>query len=229
MVDSREIRRVPRFAEISEAALERLCQKASKRNLRRGEAVFFEGDPCTHFHMVLEGEVKIFKVLESGREIILGIFRAGDAIGEVAILDGAPYPANAQAQAPTTILTLPTSEYLALLENHPEIARSIIRDLSLRLRAMRVRVETLSESGMQSRIALLLQSFARELGSEQEGGLLVPVKLSRAEIAGMVGARIETVIRIMSRWQKEGLVSSHEKGFLIENLAVLEGLAAGEN
>ena len=229
MVDSREIRRVPRFAEISGPALERLCRNATKRKLRRGESVFWEGDPGNHFHMVLDGEVRIFKVLESGREIILGFFYPGDAVGEVAILDGEPYPASAQAHVPTTILTLPAGEYLELLEQHPEIARSIIRDLTLRLRAMRVRVETLSESGMQSRIALLLQSFAREKGSKQEGGVLVPVKLSRAEIAGMVGARIETVIRIMSRWQKEGIVSTHKQGFLIKDASMLHGLAVADN
>jgi CRP-like cAMP-binding protein len=81
---------------------------------------------------------------------------------------------------------------------------------------------------VQSRIALLLQSFGRELGREEAGGLLVPLKLNRAEIAGMVGARMETVIRIMSRWQKAGIVSSHKQGFLVKNPPALEEMITRE-
>ena len=70
--------------------------------------------------------------------------------------------------------------------------------------------------------------FGRELGREEAGGLLVPVKLNRAEIAGMVGARMETVIRIMRRWQKAGIVSSHKQGFLMEDIPALEEMITRE-
>lgn len=228
MLDANSVRTLPRFSEISAVALAWLCEHAEKRVYAPGEFIFLEGDAAAHFFMVLQGEVKIYKVLESGREIILGIFRAGEAIGEVAILDGHEYPANAVAQQSTTMLDLPRKSYLLLLKNHPEVALSFIRDLTLRLRAMRVRVETLSESRVQSRIALLLQSFARELGEQEQGGLLVPVKLNRSEIAAMVGARMETVIRIMSRWQKEKTVTTHKQGFLVEDPDALKEMIAQE-
>ncbi len=223
------IKRLPRFSDISPDATEWLCQQAHIRSFAQGESIFLEGDPCFHFFMVLSGEVKIFKVLESGREIILGIFRRGDAIGEVSIMDGSPFPANAAAQEAGSLLMLARNDYLQLLERYPEVARSIIRDLTLRMRALRVRVETLSESGVSSRIAQLLLSFGRELGRTEGEGMLVPIRLNRAEIAGMVGARVETVIRIMSGWQKERIVSTHSEGFLIQDPSILEKLSAGEN
>jgi CRP/FNR family transcriptional regulator len=229
MIDPDVIRRIPRFADISQPALEEFCRRAAVRTLERGETVFLEGDACTHFYMVVSGEVKVLKVLESGREVILGIFHAGEAIGEVAIMDGDVFPADAAAQKSTTVLTLPCKDYLALLERYPEVGRSIIRDLTLRVRALRTRVEILSESGVQARIALLLRSFAREMGHQENGALFVPVKLSRAEIAGMVGARTETVIRIMSRWQKEGIVLSDGRGFKVENPTALDEIAAHED
>ena len=223
------IKRLPRFTDISPDAAEWLCQRAHIKTVVPGETIFMEGDSCSNFFMMLSGEVKIFKVLESGREIILGIFRRGDAIGEVSIMDGSPFPANATAQEAGSLLVLARNDYLQLLERYPEVARSIIRDLTLRMRALRVRVETLSESGVSSRIAQLLLSFGRELGKIEGEGMLVPVRLNRAEIAGMVGARVETVIRIMSGWQKERIVSTHSEGFLIEDPSVLEKLIAGEN
>lgn len=223
------IKRLPRFSDISPEATEWLCQQARIKSFAQGESIFLEGAPCSHFFMVLSGEVKIFKVLESGREIILGIFRRGDAIGEVSIMDGSPFPANAAAQEAGSLLMLARNDYLQLLERYPEVSRSIIRDLTLRMRALRVRVETLSESRVSSRIAQLLLSFGRELGRIEGEGMLVPVRLNRAEIAGMVGARMETVIRIMSGWQKEQIVTTHSEGFLIQDPSVLETLVAGEN
>ncbi len=179
--------------------------------------------------MVLKGEVKVFKVLESGREIILGIFRSGEGIGEVAVLDGGEFPANAAAHQASTLLLLRCQDYLSLLETFPDVARAIIRDLNLRMRALRVRVETLSENGVQSRIAQMLQSFGREMGQPYGEGILVPMKLNRAEIAGMVGARIETVIRIMSRLKKKRIVTTSKEGFLLENPTALEELITDQD
>jgi len=131
------------------------------------------------------------------------------------------------ANEDASILTLERKEYLLLLERFPEVARSIIRDLTMRLHALRRRVEVLGEIGVQSRIANLLQVYARGLGRQTERGLLIPVHLSRNEVASLVCARIETVIRIMSRWQKEQLVLSVEEGFLVPDAEALHALTVG--
>ena len=227
MLDPAAIRRIPRFAGISPEAARWLGGHAGLRNYGRGEAIFFEGDPCSHFHMVLKGEVKVFKVLESGRELILDFFHDGEAFGEVALVDGSEFPANSVATSESTVLSLSRKDYLLLLERFPEVARSIIRDLTLRMHALRRRVEVLGEMGVEARIANLLQLYARQLGRDTERGLLIPIRLSRQEVASLVGARIETVIRIMSRWQKERRVLSQAEGFLVPDAETLAELTAG--
>jgi CRP-like cAMP-binding protein len=227
MLDAKAIRRIPRFSGISPEAERWLCERAGVRSFAKGEPIFFEGDPCECFYMVLTGEVKVFKVLESGRELILDFFREGESFGEVALVDGSDLPASALAAEAASVLTLSRKDYLALLERHPEVARSIIRDLTLRMHALRRRVEVLGETGVQARIANLLLIYGRQLGEETERGLLIPIHLSRGEVAALVSARIETVIRIMSRWQKEQLVLSEPEGFRVPDAAALQSVATG--
>lgn len=221
MIDPDEIRKIPRFANLGLEEMQWLSDKALLRHYKLGEPIFFEGDECTHCLIIIQGEAKVFKVLESGREIILGIIQSGEAIGEVSLLDGTHLPANAMAHKDCTVFALEREVYHKLLKKYPAVVHSIIRDLTLRMRSLRIRVETLSEQGVQSRISQLLQSFSREIGRSTSGSVMVPVRLSRGEIAGMVGARIETVIRIMSRWQKEGIVETLDNGFLIKEPAKL--------
>ena len=106
MLDKALFHSIPRFAKISDPPLGFLCERGMLLNAKQGETIFLEGDPCSHFQMVFGGEVKIYKVLESGREIILVIFRTCDSIGEVHILVGGEYPASSMALKPTTILKL---------------------------------------------------------------------------------------------------------------------------
>ena len=227
-LDPKLLRRMARFAGIPTEAQAHMLRHGIVRHFAKGQPIFFEGDACTHFYMVLKGEVTVFKVLETGRDMILDIMRSGEAFGEVALLDGTALPASATARTDARVVMLPRRDYLLLLERYPQVAQAIIRDLHLRMRSLRQRVELLSEGGVQARIALLLLSYARELGREEEGGTLVPVRLSRQEISGMVCARVETVIRIMSRWQKEGLVETVPEGFLIADRQALEAITAGE-
>ncbi|MBI3993691.1 MAG: Crp/Fnr family transcriptional regulator [Candidatus Lambdaproteobacteria bacterium] len=229
MIDPAIIQKIARFSGISEKARALLHQQSSLREYRKGEAIFFEGDPCTHFYFVLRGEVTVFKALESGREMIMDIIRPGEAFGEVALINGDDFPANAVARTDAGVMLLARKEYLELLERFPEVSRSIIRDLNLRVRSLRHRLEVLGEAGVQSRIAQLLLTYAREMGREQDGGVLVPVHLSRNEVAGMVGARVETVIRIMSRWNKDNVVHSAPEGFLIPDLDALRELMSQDS
>ena len=194
MLDPQALRRIPRFSGITPKAEQWICGRATVRQFSKGETIFFEGDPSAHFYMVLHGEVKVFKNLESGRELILDFFHDGESFGEVALVDGSDFPANAVAVDDASVLALSRKDYLTLLSRFPEVAHSIIRDLTLRMHALRRRVEVLGEIGVQARIANLLLIYARQLGRETPDGLLIPLHLSRAEVASLVCARIETTL-----------------------------------
>ncbi|MBI4081941.1 MAG: Crp/Fnr family transcriptional regulator [Candidatus Lambdaproteobacteria bacterium] len=215
MIDATELRRVARFAGTSEEVRAWVAERMIRRRFRRGENLFFDGDDSTEFFLIESGQVKVYKTLESGRELIFDFFHAGDAVGEVALLDDIPFPASAVAQSNTTVLVLSGKDYFQLLDRFPEVARAFIRDLTLRLRALRRRLEDLGEGGVEVRLALVLVTLGRRCGKRSGAGVMIPMRLTRQELAAMVGARTETVIRVMSRWSKAGRVRAVPDGLLV--------------
>ena len=227
MIDVPTVRRIPRFSGVPAEAHEWLSANLSRRSVPKGQILFVEGEDSETVYLVERGVVKVFRSLESGRELIIGLFRFGEAVGEVAVIDGLPYPATAAAHEEAIVLTMPRSAYLHYLKSFEGAAIALIRDLMLRMRTMQRRMEDLGGGDVEYRIARVLQGFCATCRNT-EGRLVVPVPLTRQDVADMVGARVETVIRIMSRWQKDGLVGSDERGLWVRDRRALESLARAE-
>ncbi len=215
MVPLKLVQSIPRFAGISEPAQIWLAEHLSDSKYSKGTFLFIQSDPCTHLHLVTEGAVKIFKTLESGRELILDVFGAGEAVGEVALIDGTAFPASALAIEDTLVLKLARGDYFAFLARFPDAPLAMIRDLSLRMRSLRRRLQELGGGRVDRQLAQILLSFGKRSGVPRGEGIWIPAQLSRQELADMVGARIETIIRTLTRWHKMGLVLKEEEGFYI--------------
>jgi len=122
------------FSALNEEELAKLAQLAGKRSFSAGETIFWEGDPSDWFYIVVEGKVKIAKYASSGKELIVTIFTRGHTFGEVAVFDGRPYPASAQAWDEATVLGIRRDDLPAFLEQNPAVALKIINVLGGRLR-----------------------------------------------------------------------------------------------
>ena len=122
---------------------------------------------------------------------------------------------------------MPTRGLPHYLKAFDGAAIALIRDLMLRMRTMQRRMEDLGGGGVEYRLARVLQDVLRR-GRNGEGPLYVPVPLTRQDFADMVGARVETVIRIMSRWQKDGLIGTTSAACGCATAATLDALASSE-
>lgn len=191
----------------------------------KGARVFEEGEPSDFFVTIASGRVKIVKSTPAGKDVILEIFATGDPLGAVASYDGRPFPATAVALEPTTCLMVPRREFFALLEQHPSLVRGLLSGLTLRLVELTNRIVDLNGVRVEPRFARLFLKLADESGRADTDGITVPVALSRQELADLTGTTIETAIRIMSRWGKEGLVRTDREGFTIRDRHALEVLA----
>lgn len=222
MVDLELVRRIPRYAGLGAEAQQWIAERLILRRYAAGDVLFHEGDDCAHFFLIFRGAIKVVKILESGREIIMGIFRDTEAVGEVALIDGEGYPATAIAQENADILLLPRTDYMAFLERFREAPLCIIRDLSLRMRILNGRIHDLGGGGVEYRLARILLAMG-SLSEKQPGpDVRIPVRLSRQDLADLVGARIETVIRVISRWQKQDWVRTEDQMICLLDLEALE-------
>ena len=203
----------------------RVAAASQVRTFTRGDDVFQEGDEADSFVTILQGRVKVYKRLASGKDIILHIFGAGDPLGAVAVYEGRPYPASAQAMEPTECLFVPRQPFFALLEQSPALVRGVLSRLTLRLIELTDRLTELTGSQVESRFARLFLKLGDRFGKTTADGLFVSMPLSRQELADLTGTTVETSIRIMSRWGKERVLVTERDGFLLVNRPALEDLA----
>lgn len=225
-VSEEDVRRVPLFRRLGDEDLARLAKVALLRSWGKGETLFEEGDPSDLFLVVTAGRIKVFKVTPDGRHLILEIFGPGDPVGAVAVYEERPYPATAIALEDAEAVAVPRREFFALLDAHPTLVRGLLLAMTRRLVELTLRLAELTGGRIESRIARLFLKLGENLGRPADGGgVLIPLPLSRQELADLTGTTIETAIRIMSRWGKEGTVETRTDGFVILDRDALEELA----
>lgn len=188
----------------------------TEEGFEKDQYIFTEGDPPDWLCIVKEGTVKMVRQSPSGREIIIAIMTSGDVIGEVAVFDGGPYPATAQGMGDGIILKLSKKEFVSLLKRHPSIAIEIIGDLGRKLRAALNVARELRGERVEGRISMVLLKLARKVGTAVEGGVMLTIPITRQDIADMVGSTIETTIRTISRFKKEGIVKDTKGRMFID-------------
>jgi CRP-like cAMP-binding protein len=225
-VPDETLAKVSLFRRVSVEDRERLQSVASVRDYDRGDHVFHEGDPSDYFMVVLTGRVKVYKHAPDGHDVILEMFGPGGPLGAVATFESRPFPASAAALEPTTCLLIPRPAFFAMLERHPSLVRGLMSSLSLRLIELTTRLGELTGGRVEVRFARLFLKLADQLGRPERGGLFIPLSLSRQELADLTGTTIETAIRIMSRWGKDGVLRTEKDGFVLLDRAALETFAA---
>ena len=212
----------PLFRELEDVDRQRLGEITSVKQFSRGEEIFREGSPPEVSYLIGTGRVKIFKITPAGRDIILELFSAGDLFGAIAAYRGIPYPASAAALEDATLLQVPQKKFFMLLEQHPSLVRGLLLSLTQRLVQLTNRIASLTGGRLEPRFARLFLKLADEVGKSGPEGQVVPLALSRQELADMTGTTIETCIRLMSRWSKEGIVRTEKDGFVLLDRKTLE-------
>lgn len=226
MVTADDVRQSsPYFRRLSTVDLERLASIAVSKTYERGEVVFSEGDEPAYLHTIAVGRVKMVKGMPSGKEMILEIMGPGDPLGAVVAYEDRPYPATAVALEKVQALLLPRSELFAMLEQHPSVVRGFLSGMARRIVELTQRIPEVAGGRVETRFALLFLKLSDNLGRQEGHGTFIPLPLSRQDLADLTGTTLETSIRVMSRWGKEGTVLTAPDGFRIPERENLERLA----
>lgn len=199
---------VPMFAALPADALADISRRFVQVSYEAGEYTFFEGDPARRLHVVQSGEVKLVKHSESGQDVILQVFGAGQVFGGIAFLVGECYPASAQAQTDVTVLSVSGEVFREIVHRHPDIALTVIRVLGTRLMDTQEQVRQLVAERVERRLARMLLRLADQVGVPSDQGVRIDMPISRRDLAEMTGTTLETVSRTISRWRREGIVEA---------------------
>lgn len=188
-----------------------VARRFSPRQYEKDDYLFWEGEPAEWLVFVAEGQVKMIKHSESGRETILATFGPGQIVGEVGVLVGETYPATAQALEPSRIFGIRRDDYIALVRENPELAWALIQELGHRLQRAHETIRSLAVEKVERRVARVVLRMANTAGERlEDGSVRISVPLSRQDIADMAGTVIETAIRTLSKFQKQGLIETRD-------------------
>lgn len=200
------LKKVPFFSGLSDSDLNMVAGVMCEKTYTKGALFFLEGEPGEALFVIKSGRVKISKSTADGREQILHILKDGDIFAEVVLFDQGPYPTTAEAVEDTTAWLLRNQDMEKLLQSHPLLAIKLLRVMSKRLRQSQLLIRDLALHDTYGRLAGLLIRFIRREGKRTTDGIILDLELTRQEMASMIGTSRETVARILSRFQKDGIL-----------------------
>jgi CRP-like cAMP-binding protein len=208
---------VPLFAGIDPAELAQLAEVTREKQYPKGSVIVFEDDPGDALFIVREGRVKVVLVSEDGREVILGVLGIGEHFGELSLIDEQPRSAHVIAMEDALLLVLRRDDFKRRVEVTPQLAWTLLVELSRRLRRADGKIGGLVLLDVPGRIARLILDAAADAGSDT-----IEKPLTHQTIAQMIGASRETVSRAMSEFQEAGLITVARRRITVANRQGLE-------
>ncbi|HYB41549.1 MAG TPA: Crp/Fnr family transcriptional regulator [Candidatus Methylomirabilis sp.] len=224
------LRQHPVFAGLPPREVGALAALAVEETLPARRYIFMEGDPSHWFYVVKSGRVKIVRQSKTGKDVVLDLLGPGELVGGVAVIERRPYPATAQATERSVILKIPGDPIVDLADRHPGIIKEMALMLGRRLRSAHDSVKSLAADPVEARLAAALLRLAAREGAPVKApeGLALPFRLTRQSLADMTGTTVETTIRVMSRWLKDGLVVDDGGRLVLTDRDRLTALAGGD-
>lgn len=216
---------IPIFRELALPLRQRVAGLATLAEAEKGTVLWNAGDPADTLTVLVHGRVKIVRHADAG-DVILEIFSPGEAVGVVAVYNQIPYPATAIALEPSTLLRLPRRDWFDLLERDPGFTRAFLLSMTRLNMALTRKLAAMHVTRVPSRIATLFLSLAARMGRPSADGIEIPLALTRQEIAELIGTTVETSIRVMSRWNREGVLLTERERFVIPDRERLKQAAS---
>ena len=221
------LNQIPLLKILSAQDRQQVLGEMTETRYGKGQYIFREGDPTEYFHIVKEGSVKCVKSSLDGKECTLKVLMPGDLFCcDASAFDGASHPGTAQPMGDVSVLRMKKEAYFKMLRGNPDAAMEVIRYLGSRLNEAQEKAKILALDSADQRLASLLVSLAERSGVADPNGVRLSVRLTRQDMANMVGVTTETAIRIIARFKKNQLVSGTASRLVIRNLSKLKQLAS---
>lgn len=212
------LRRVPFFAALSDSALDQLISESWIRRFPAGQILTTEGDPGDSLIVIERGVARVVRWGPSGQEIVLATVRAPQAIGELALIDGAPRSATIIVQEPVVVRVVPRRVFLDLVAHDPETAQRVMQTLATMVRATNERLTDILTLDVPGRVAKwLLRSRATD-----ETPASVPFQISQADLASELGTTRVSINKALKMFENLGAIRIEPKAIVIVDPSALE-------
>lgn len=203
------IRRVSLFANLTQAQAEVVAQSVVKRRFKKGEAIVEQDKKSNYLAIVLTGRARVVSTDSRGREVILATIQPGGYMGEMSLIDNQPHSATVRAEVQTDVLTLGRVEFARCLADNSAMAYAVMKVLVQRLREADRKIESLALMDVYGRVAHALLEFATK---DKDGQMVIRDRISRQDVAKMIGASREMVSRVMKDLEDRSMIKLQVDG-----------------
>lgn len=209
--------------------VEQISAVKSCVHYKKGQVIFYEDNIPQGVYCISSGVIKLVKSSEDGREQIIRFSQRGDFLGYRALIADEPYVASAECIEDTVACFVPARVFLEVLDQNPKINREMMKSLCQELGIADERIASLAHKTVRERLAetlLLLHNTFKNDGKTEYEDDVIHIILPREDIANIVGTATETLIRLLSDFNKEGLVELQGKRIKLLDIPKLERIAA---
>ena len=218
--------RTPILAGTPRRAAATLADQGAVHTYRRGTYIFHQGDPAQEMHFLFEGRVEISSDSVTGQRQLHTTLEPPAFFGELGVLGDIPRTATALALGESRVWVVPGEAWLTFLDEHPEVSRALLRALARQVQAHEAFVEDLLFLDLKGRVAKrLLQLVSPSLDELPDHGAVLPSVVTHADLASLSGGSRENVTRILSEFQRRGLIARDDRRYVLENIGGLRRLA----
>jgi len=214
-MDIHELKMIPLFSELTEDELTDIASIAMEQTFKKDTMILIEEEVGSTMFIILNGRVKISRISDEGREVILSILVDGDFFGEMAILDGQTRSANAVTLEETLMMVIRRDNFLQILHKYPQVAINLLKELAHRLRRSDAQIKSLSLQNALGRVASTLLRIADDSGIIKLGRVEISHLPPQQDLANMAGTSRETISRVIKSLNQLGYVEKQGSKLII--------------
>lgn len=208
---------LPPFQGLERAQIRIILDAATSRRADAGQAIFDEGSAATAFYLLLDGTIRVVKTTPHGDQVTLLHIPAGQVFGIAPALGHTVYPATAIAASEVMVLCWPVACWPGFVADYPGFASQTYRTIGARVDEKITRIVEMSTQHVEQRIARALLRLINQSGRRTPEGIEITFPITRQDVSEMTGTTLHTVSRLLSAWERDGLVASTRKHIVISD------------
>lgn len=214
-LDESLLTNIPPFRQLAKAQIRTVLDLATPKRFGRELSVFVEGDPASRFYLLLDGHIRVVRTTPNGDQIIVLHIAPGQLFGIAAAMHRDTYPATAMTADECLTLSWPNTLWHKFAADYPGFATENYKTLGERLGEVNNRVVEMATQHVEQRVANTLLRLINQNGKKVENGIAIDFPITRQNLSEMTGTTLHTVSRLLSAWQKNGLVASTRKRVVV--------------
>ena len=222
---------LPPFAQLGDAALAEIVAAATSRRYGAGTRVFEQGSAATQFLVLAHGRLRVTQVTPAGEQVVMRVVNPGELCGIARPMGRITYPATAEAVVESIALGWPIERWDDMVARYPSFAMVAMNTIGNRLQEAHARIREMSTEVVERRVGHTVLRLVQQSGRRDADGIRIDFPISKQDLAEMTGTTLHTVSRILTAWERAGLVRTGRQRLVVRDphhlLLIADGVQAG--